>query len=91
MTDEIRNEIALNEVIKTSNEKKMTTDMHLFANALKNGLGDEIKKELINPPQPNKKAGKRLKRKRFWGGLKERFKLLFLTTDNDENFNEYEE
>jgi hypothetical protein len=91
MTEEIKNEIILNEVIRTSNEKKMTTDKHSFANALKNGLGDEIKNELMNPPKPDKNAGKRLKRRRFWGKLKEDFKLMFFTSNKKEKFDDYGE
>ena len=52
---------------------------------------NEIKNELINPPKPDKNAGKRLKRRRFWGKLKEDFKLMFFTSNKKEKFDDYGE
>lgn len=90
MTEEMKNEIILNEVLRKNDETKRNKEMNSFAKALKNGLGEEIKKELTNPSKPDKKAGRRLKRQRFWGKLKEDFKILFFKTNKNDNEIGYE-
>lgn len=84
MTDDIKYELLKNEFDKTNINRELNLDMHSFANSLKNGLGDEMKDELRNPPKPNEKAAKRLKKRRFWGKLKEDLKMFFLKRKNND-------
>lgn len=91
MTEEIIKEIALNEIDKRKSEKELEINMISFANAMKNGFGEEMKQELINPPKPNKKNAKKIKRARFWGKIRENIKLLFFKKNNtlDDNIDEF--
>lgn len=41
-----------------------------FAKTLKNGLGDEIKKYIDNPPKPNYWSGLKLRFRRWWNNKK---------------------
>ena len=84
MTDEIRYELLKNEVDKSNIKREVNLDMRSFANSLKNGLGEEMKNELKNPPKPDEKAAKRLKKRRFWGKLKEDFKMFFFKKENND-------
>lgn len=90
MIDErVKKELMMTELERTSGERQLTTTMTSFANTLKNGLGEEIRSELNNPSKPNKKAGKRLKRARFWGKLKEDLKQLFFKGENNDNYTDF--
>lgn len=53
---------------------KATEDMLLqsrenLAKTLKNGLGEDIKKYLNNPPKPNYWKGLKLRFKRWWNNI----------------------
>lgn len=47
-------------------EEKLSYDRENYARRLKNGLGDDIKAYLNNPPKPN-----------YWKGLKMKIKRWF--------------
>lgn len=56
-------------------DKKTTSDIlsyerEKFARMLKNGLGDDIKTYIDNPPKPNYWEGLKLKIKRWWNNRK---------------------
>ena len=58
-------------------EDILNLEMNSFAETIKNGLGDEIKKELLNPTiKPIKKTKKEI-RKEKWVILKEKLNSYF--------------
>lgn len=58
-------------------ENILNLEMNSFAEAIKSGLGDEIKKELLNPTiKPIKKTKKEI-RKEKWVILKEKLNSYF--------------
>jgi alanyl-tRNA synthetase len=58
-------------------ENTLNLEMNSFAEAIKSGLGDEIKKELLNPTiKPIKKTKKEI-RKEKWLILKEKLNSYF--------------
>ena len=60
------------------------TNKYMFEQQLKNGLGDKITTYLKNPPSPDKKLEKRLKRAKKWAEFKQRIKLLFIGKNEQE-------
>ena len=58
-------------------EDILNLEINSFAETIKNGLGDEIKKELLNPTiKPIKKTKKEI-RKENWAILKEKLNSYF--------------
>lgn len=90
INEELKNEIIKTGLLMKNDEKQTNLDKVKFANALKNGMGEMMKKELINPPKYDSKAARKLKRKRFWGKLKEDLKMFFFNKKIENDFNEYE-
>ena len=67
---------------KKDSENTLTLSMNSFADEIKNGLGDEIKKELLNPTiKPIKKSNKE-KRNEWWNSLKEKLNTYFFPENN---------
>lgn len=56
-----------------STEDILSFEREKLARTLKNGLGDEIKNYLNNPPKPNYLKGFKLKIKRWWNNRKSGF------------------
>ena len=89
INEELKTEIYKTGLQMKNDEKQTNFDKIKFANALKNGMGEMMKKELIDPPKYDNKAARKLKRKRFWGKLKEDLKLFFFNKKINDEFNEY--
>ncbi len=53
-------------------EEKLSYDRQNYARRLKNGLGEDIRNYLKNPPKPNKWKGLKMKIKRWWNNKKSR-------------------
>ena len=51
-------------------EDKLSYERENYAIRLKNGLGEDIKSYLENPPKPNKWKGLKMKLKRWWNNIK---------------------
>lgn len=82
INEELKTEIIKTELLMKNDEKQTNLDKVKFANALKNGMGEMMKNDLLNPPKYDKKAARKLKFKRFWGKLKEDFKMFFFNKKN---------
>jgi hypothetical protein len=89
INEELKSEIIKTELLMKNDEKLTNLDKIKFANALKNGMGEIMKNELINPPIYDNKAARKLKRKRFWSKLKEDLKMFFFNKKIDNEFDVY--
>lgn len=47
-------------------QESLSYQRETLAKTFKNGLGEEIRSYLINPPKPNKWKGLKLRLKRWW-------------------------
>ena len=68
---------------KKESENALTLGINSFANEIKNGLGDEIKKELLNPTIKPIKKSRKEKRREWWNSLKERLNAYFFPENNE--------
>ena len=89
INDELKTEIVKTELLMKNDEKQTNIDKIKFAQALRNGMGEMMKKDLIDPPKYDDKAARKLKRRRFWGKLKEDLKMFFFNKKIDSDFNVY--
>lgn len=89
INDELKAEIVKTELLMKNDEKQTNLDKIKFAQALRNGMGEMMKKDLIDPPKYDDKAARKLKRRRFWGKLKEDLKMFFFNKKIDSDFNVY--
>lgn len=89
INEELKTEIYKTGLQMKNDEKQTNIDKIKFANAMKNGMGDMMKKELKDPPKYNKKMAMKLKIKRFWGKLKEDLKMFFFNKKVNDEFNVY--
>ena len=89
INEELKTEIYKTGLQMKIDEKQTHIDNVKFANAMKNGMGDMMKKELKDPPKYNNKMAMKLKIKRFWGKLKEDLKMFFFNKKVNDEFNVY--
>ena len=68
---------------KRNSEEILNNELVKFADEIKNGLGDEIKQELLNPTNHTVKKSKKEKRKEMWRNFKLKLNQYFFSENND--------
>ena len=59
-------------------EIALKSQQYIFEQQLKNGLGDEIRDYIKNPPKPDKKLERKIRLAKKWNDFKEKLdQLLF--------------
>lgn len=71
---------------KRESKEFLNLELNKFAEEIRNGLGDEIKKELLNPTNQTIKKTKKEKRNECWRKFKNKLNAYFFPENNDFDF-----